>query len=176
MRLSPLDIRQQQFTVRMLRGLDPAEVDAFLEDVADDYESLLKDNALMREQLAGHEERLRTVNDIEATLKDTLVTTQRLADEIKENARRDADEVRENVRREAQLLLRDAELQRDKLIEDIRAEAERTRTDIQALKRMRRQLIEDIRARLEVYQRMLAGDIAELPAEAGDGPDDERRS
>ena len=37
MRISPQDIRQQQFTVKMVRGFDPQEVDAFLEDVAEDY-------------------------------------------------------------------------------------------------------------------------------------------
>ena len=35
MRISPHDIRQQQFTVRMFRGFEPHEVDAFLEEVAD---------------------------------------------------------------------------------------------------------------------------------------------
>ncbi|MBI3825752.1 MAG: DivIVA domain-containing protein [Candidatus Rokubacteria bacterium] len=168
MRLSPLDIRQQQFTVRMLRGLDPAEVDAFLEDVADDYESLLKESALVREQLAGHEERLRNITEIETTLKDTLVTTQRLAEEMKESARREADDVRESAKREAELLRRDAELSGEKVLEEARAEAERMRAEIQTLKRMRRQLVEELRARLEMYQRMLAGDLAELP-------DDERK-
>ena len=51
MRITPHDIRQQQFTVRMFRGFDPQEVDAFLEDVADDYESLLKENQLLKEQI-----------------------------------------------------------------------------------------------------------------------------
>ena len=43
MRITPQDIRQQQFTVRTFRGFDPQEVDAFLEDVADDYETKLKE-------------------------------------------------------------------------------------------------------------------------------------
>src|SRR5437879_11769454 len=51
MRLSPLDIRQQQFTVRMLRGLDPQEVEAFLEDVAEEYELLLPKRHVLLEQL-----------------------------------------------------------------------------------------------------------------------------
>ena len=57
MRISPLDIRQQQFTVKMFRGFDSSEVDAFLDDVADDYEVVLKENALLKEQLATLEER-----------------------------------------------------------------------------------------------------------------------
>jgi cell division initiation protein len=82
MRISPNDIRQQQFTVRVFRGFDPQEVDAFLEDVADDYEALLKESQLLREQVAAQEERSRGVMDLERTLQDTLVTTQRLADDL----------------------------------------------------------------------------------------------
>ena len=73
MRLTPLDIRQQQFTVRMFRGLDPHEVDAFLEDVAEDYETLLKENALLKEQLAALEERSRGLADREKALQETPV-------------------------------------------------------------------------------------------------------
>ena len=43
MRITPLDIRQQQFTVKMFRGFDVQEVDTFLEDLAADYENLLKE-------------------------------------------------------------------------------------------------------------------------------------
>src|SRR5439155_14806840 len=51
MRISPLDIRQQQFTVKMLRGFDPHEVDAFLDDVAEDYEAVLRENAPRKKNL-----------------------------------------------------------------------------------------------------------------------------
>src|SRR2546428_519007 len=111
MRLSPLDIRQQQFTVRMLRGLDPQEVEAFLEDVAEEYEQLLKENVTLREQLGVHEERARRVNEVERMLTETLVTTQKLTDEMKDAARRDG-----------QLLVREAEMQGEKVMEAARAE------------------------------------------------------
>ena len=80
MRISPHDIRQQQFTVRMFRGTDRQEVDSFLEDVADDYETLLKEHQLLKEQLAAMEDRQRGVLDRERSLNETLVTTQRLVD------------------------------------------------------------------------------------------------
>jgi cell division initiation protein len=148
MRLSPLDIRQQQFTVRMFRGLDPQEVDAFLEDVAEDYESILKENALLKEQLSSHEEKSRSIGDVERTLKDTLVTTQKLAEEMKEAARRDA-----------QLIVREAEVRSDKLMEEARIEEARLRTDINALRRVHRQVVEDLRATLGRYERVFADDL-----------------
>ena len=48
MRITPMDIRQQQFTVKMFRGFDVQEVDTFLEDVAQDYEALMRENTLLK--------------------------------------------------------------------------------------------------------------------------------
>ena len=53
MRITPHDIRQQQFTSKMLKGYDPQEVDAFLDDVAEDYESVLKETALLKEHFGA---------------------------------------------------------------------------------------------------------------------------
>src|SRR5712691_6683991 len=150
MRISPLDIRQQQFTVRWFRGFDKHEVDAFLDDVADDYETVLKENALLKEQLATLEERSRGLTEREKALQDTLVTTQRLGDEMKAAARR-----------EAELHMREAELRAEKLLEEVRSEEARLRTDIQALRRAKRQLVEDLRATLDSYYRMMAAEFGE---------------
>jgi cell division initiation protein len=150
MRLSPLDIRQQQFTVRMFRGLDPQEVDAFLEDVAEDYEAILKENALLKEQLAAHEERSHGIGDVERTLKETLVTTQKLTEEMKEAARRDA-----------QLILREAEIRGEKAVDEARGEEARIRIEINGLRRAHRQLLEDLRATLGRYERYFADDLVQ---------------
>jgi|RhiMetdeSRZDD1v2_1073273.scaffolds.fasta_scaffold08851_12 cell division initiation protein len=158
MRITPQDIRQQQFTVRTFRGFDPQEVDAFLEDVADDYETKLKECQLLKEQVAALEERQRGVLDLERTLQDTLLTMQRLADEVKAAARREADELRSAARQESELIVREAELRGEKGIEAARAEEGRIRADIQTLKRSRRQLVGDLAATLERYQRLLVAE------------------
>jgi len=147
MRITPHDIRQQQFTVRMFRGFDPSEVDAFLEDVADDYEGLLKENALLKEQIAASEERSRGVVEREKNLHDVMVTTQRLVDEMKSAAKR-----------EAELIVREAELRGEKAVEAARGEEAKIRVEIQTLKRMRRQLVEELGATMDRYQRMLAAE------------------
>ena len=155
MRISPLDIRQQQFSVKWFRGFDVHEVDAFLDDVAEDYEAVLKEVALLKEQIAAQEERARGVTERERTLQDTLVTTQRLVEEMKNNARR-----------EAELILREAELTGEKSLEASRAEEGRIRADIMALKRMRRQVSEELAATLERYQRLLATEVSTGDADA----------
>ena len=150
MRITPHDIRQQQFTVRMFRGFDPSEVDAFLEDVADDYEGLLKENALLKEQIAAQEERSRGVLEREKNLHDVMVTTQRLVDEMKTTAKREAD-----------LIVREAELRGEKAVEAARGEEAKIRVEIQTLKRMRRQLVEELGSTMERYQRMLTREMEE---------------
>lgn len=154
MRITPMDIRQQQFTVRF-RGFDRQEVDAFLADVAADYEQLVKENALLKEQLAALEERSRGIEGREKLLRDTLLTTQRLAEEMKEGAKR-----------EANLLVREAELQGDKLLEEARAEEAKIKAEILALKRTRRQLAEGLRVTLDMYQRLVNEELGD----AGAGP------
>ena len=158
MRISPLDIRQQQFTVKMFRGFAVQEVDAFLEDVAEDYEALLKENALLKEQLQALEDRTRGLEGREKILQDTLITTQRLTEEMKENARREAAVIR-----------KEAELAGEKHLDALRAEEAALRTEINHLKRQRRQLAEALRSTLEMYQRLIEQDLAGEPA-GGDAP------
>jgi len=157
MRITPHDIRQQQFTSKMFKGYDPHEVDAFLDDVAEDYESVLKETALLREQMAAIEERSRGVNEREKSLQETLVTTQRLAEEMKAAARR-----------EAELIVREAELRAEKVLEAVRGEEARIRTEIHVLRRMRRQVFEEMTSTLQRYQRLVsAEDVAEVPDHDG---------
>ena len=151
MRLGPTDIRQQQFTERLFRGFDKDEVDRFLDQVAEDYESVIKENALLKEQLAAYEERARTTAELEKTLQDTLITTQKLTDDMKVNARREAETV-----------MREAQLSGEKTLEEARAEEARILSEVRGLKRTRRQLIEDLRATLAQYQRQLAIDVDDV--------------
>lgn len=145
MRITPHDIRQQQFTSKMFKGYDPQEVDAFLDDVAEDYESVLKEAALLKEQMVAQEERSRGVAEREKSLQETLVTTQRLAEEMKAASRR-----------EAELIVREAELRAEKVLEAVRGEEARIRTEIHALRRMRRQVFEEMSSTLERYQRLMS--------------------
>ena len=158
MRITPMDIRQQQFTVRMFRGFDVQEVDTFLEDVAQDYEALIKENALLKEQLQVLEDRTRGLEDREKVLQQTLVTTQQLTEEMKEGARR-----------EASLILREAELEGEKLLESNRTEEAMLRNEILQLKRQRRQVAEGLRSTLDMYQRMLDQDVKDDPAAGSEG-------
>ena len=148
MRITPMDIRQQQFTVKMFRGFDTQEVDTFLEDLAADYEALLKENSLLKEQLQALEERTRGLEEREKVLQETLVTTQRLVEEMKDQARR-----------EAAVIIREAEVQADRIIEASRTAEGNLQSEIISLKRTRRQLTEGLRSTVEMYRRLLEQDL-----------------
>ena len=150
MRITPMDIREQQFTVKMFRGFDVQEVDTFLEDLAEDYETLLKENQLLKEQLQALEERARGLEDRERALQETLVTTQRVTEEMKESARR-----------EAALLVREAELRGEKTVQAAQTSEAAIQAQVTALKRMRRQLAEGLRTTIEMYQRLLDQELKE---------------
>ena len=148
MRLSAMDIRQQQFHMRF-RGFDPQEVDAFLEEVAEDYEELVKENNLLKEQLVALEERTRGMETREKALNDALLTTQKIAEDFKEHAKR-----------ESQLALREAQLQAEKLLEEARQEQVKLAAEIGALKRQRRQIAEELLATLSMHQRLIEQGLA----------------
>jgi len=143
-----MDIRQQQFTVRMFRGFDVQEVDTFLEDLAGDYDAMLKENTLLKEHLQAAEERTRGLEQRERMLQETLVTTQRMVEEMKYNARRGA-----------QLVIKEAEMQGEKTIEAARTAEAAIQAQISQLKRTRRQLAESLRATVDMYQRLLDQDL-----------------
>ena len=158
MRVTPMDIRQQQFTVKMFRGFDVQEVDTFLEDLAGDYETLLKENALLKEQLQILEERTRGLEDRERILQETLVTTHKVVEEMKESARR-----------EAALAVRAAELNAEKILEAARVQEATIHAEVEALKRTRRQFTESLRSTVEMYQRLLNQEGASTDEEGGKG-------
>jgi len=114
MRLSAMDIRQQQFVVKLFRGFDPQEVDAFLEEVADDWEELLRENNLLKDQLARLEEQKKATDEQNQSLQQTLIIAQKMAEEFRESSKRAAD-----------IVLREAQLQAEKLLEESRQEQTR---------------------------------------------------
>ena len=150
MRMTATDIRQQQFAVRLFRGFDPQEVDAFLEEMADDVEELSRENALLKEQLIVVEEKSRGVEGREKTLQETLVTTQKIAEEFKENSRR-----------EAELVLREAHLRAEKAMQDVREEHAKLTAEVGALRRLRRQLGEEIMSTIAMHKRLAEQALAE---------------
>ena len=120
MNVSPLDLRQQRFRAAF-RGFDRIEVTSFLAAVADDYEQALRETDRLRQELAKMEAVLNENREAERTLRNTLLTAQRLADEMKEHAEQEGKRILREAEGRASLLLEKAQMRREDIQRDIDA-------------------------------------------------------
>src|SRR6476620_1155641 len=104
MNVSPLDLRQQRFRTA-LRGFDKVEVASFLAAVADDYEQALRETDRLRQDMVRMEAALSEHREHEKNLKATLMTAQRLADDIKAHAEQEASRIILEAQGRSDLLL-----------------------------------------------------------------------
>ena len=86
--LSPRDITHQSFDGRV-SGYDKAQVRAYLSDVARSLESLLQENRQQRERLAELQAELEEKKRAEDEIRRAIVSAERLAHEVRENAARE---------------------------------------------------------------------------------------
>lgn len=105
----------------MMGGYDQGEVDHFLEQVAEELEILTVDCQQLRDELSRTKLTLEEMQNREATLKETLLTTQRMTDDLKANARREAELVIANAQMRAEQLLQQTEDRRIKMVAEIQA-------------------------------------------------------
>jgi cell division initiation protein len=126
MRIAPLDLRQQRFRMA-LRGFDRTEVVAFLTEAADDYEHALREIDRLRQDLLRGEALLSEHRERETNLRNTLLTAQRLADEVRAAA--------EN---EGKMIVREAQGRADLLLQKAGARLEEIERDITELRLRRR--------------------------------------
>ena len=118
MRVAPLDLRQQRFKT-VMRGFDKTEVVAFLTEAADDYEHALREIDRLRQDLVRVESLLTEHREREANLRNTLLTAQRLADEIKEAAQTEARLIVKEAQGRADLILQKGQSQLQEVERDI---------------------------------------------------------
>src|SRR5918992_2316462 len=118
MRVAPLDLRQQRFR-KAFRGYDKTEVVAFLTEAADDYEHALREIDRLRQDLQRMEGLLGEHRDREANLRNTLLTAQRLADEIKDAAQNEAKLIVKEAQGRADLLLQKGQVRLEEVERDI---------------------------------------------------------
>lgn len=146
MRITPLDIQQKQFPVK-LRGFDMEEVYAFLEIIREEMEELLRENASLKESVSRAENHIKEYRDMESTLKETLMTAQQMVEDYKENARK-----------EAELIIKEAELKADTVIKEAHEKVIKIHEDIVDLKGIRRHFKEEVKRLIEGHLMMLEHD------------------
>jgi cell division initiation protein len=126
MKVTPLDLRQQKFK-SVMRGFDREEVLQFLSEVADDYEQALRDAEKVREDLTRTTAQLDELREHERNLRNTLLTAQKLADEIRNNAEQ-----------EAKRLVREAESRADLVLQKAQARLEEVQREVDGVRLKRK--------------------------------------
>jgi len=132
MKVTPLDLRQQRFNT-VMRGYDRGEVQAFLLEVADDYENALREMDKLRQDVTKLDAVLSEHRGQERNLRNTLLTAQK-----------HADDVRETAQKEAALIVREAEGQRDLILQKAQARVDEVQREIESLRLKRREVENDI--------------------------------
>jgi cell division initiation protein len=145
MALTALDIQQQRFKARFGGGVDRNEVDAFLSLVANEFERLQRENGELREQERASRRIVDEYRTREDALKETMITAQRVTDDIKRAASK-----------EAEIILGRAELEADKILERAQERLTDLLRDIGELKRQRAQLVSQLKATIEQHRALVA--------------------
>jgi cell division initiation protein len=128
MKVSPLDLRQLRFRTAF-RGFDRAEVLALITEVADDYEHALREVDRLQQEISKMEALLNQHREHERDLRDTMVTAQRVSDDIRTNAEAQARQI-----------VREAEGRSDLLLQKTQARLEDIQREIDGMKMKRREV------------------------------------
>lgn len=118
MKLTPLEIKQQQFE-KSLRGYDVADVQAFLTLVSTEYEHLLTKNKELENEIDKLTDRVKHYERVEEALHETLQTTKESISQKMENARLEASNVTDKAQMEAEAIIKEANQQRSKIRQSI---------------------------------------------------------
>jgi cell division initiation protein len=146
MKLTPLDIHHKEFR-HSLRGYSEEEVDAFLDEVADEFERLFKENIDLNEKLEAMEAKVREFEQMEKTVHNTLVAAQKSAEDIEANATKEAD-----------LTRKDAELRAKEIIHEALSLKQKTQNEFMRIKQAETDFRQNFRALLERH----LGEMSEI--------------
>lgn len=102
--LTPVDIENLRFKKTAL-GYSTDEVDEFLETLIVDYEKVFKDNVKLNSKIAMLEENLKRYDDMEETIKTSIMLAEKTAKETKVTAKEQAENILDRAGLEAEKLI-----------------------------------------------------------------------
>jgi cell division initiation protein len=143
MKITPLDVGNHRFP-RRWKGYDPREVDIFLEMVSQEMEELIQENRFLSEDLKKKSTELSEFKEKEQILKETMITAQRVAEDMKNN-----------MVKEAQAIVGQAELERDCIIRRAQDRVIELQSEISSLQDDRVRFREELRGLIRTYLALL---------------------
>ena len=154
MKLTPLDIQQQRFP-KSVMGFDKLEVQGFLEFVSREFENLLSELAQQKERISRQDDELFRYREREETLKEALVTAQKMSEDMKTHAKKESD-----------LVIAEAEMKAERIVHSAHGRLLQILEEIGDLKRQRVELVSSLRQVLDVHTKLLDVAPHEKPNES----------
>jgi cell division initiation protein len=113
MGLSPQEIRHAKIARGW--GYGKGSVDGLLGEIVQSFEEVWRDRAELQDRLEQMESDIARYRDLETLLRKTLVSAERSAQELKDQARREADIVMTEAHAQARLIKQQALAEREHL-------------------------------------------------------------
>jgi cell division initiation protein len=159
MRVTPLDIIQKDFE-KVRRGYAPDDVKAFLDEVRESLEEVLKENQQLKDLLVARQDEIDTLRESELGIKDTLLLARQLAADVRRAAHREAD-----------VIVGEARIEAEQILATAHDEHRRTMEQIMRLRAIRQHYFSNMRALLESQGKILTeieaqSDALALPLQA----------
>ena len=148
--LTPLDIDNKTFKKSKLGGYDINDVEEFLVKVMDDYETLYKENAQLRDKTIAMQESVSYYKSIEDGVNKTI-----------ENAHETADSIKLAAQKEADSIIQKAELESKGKLDELKLQIARTEAELEEKKKQMQIYNIRVSSMLEAQLKILNEDGAE---------------
>jgi cell division initiation protein len=119
MSLTPVEIRHVNLPRRPL-GYERRATDDLLANVVTSFEEVWRERADLRDAIEELEHELTRQKEVEGALRNTLLTAERMADDVRTHARREADVIISEARAAARDIVSGAENERERINNEIR--------------------------------------------------------
>ena len=143
MKIAPIDIAHKNFRKKTF-GFDPEDVMEFLRAIADEYEDVIRERNALKEQMREKELAILEYKERDQTLRETLITAQRMS-----------EKVREDAEKEAKLILNDANHKAEMIVKDARDSLKAVYQEITDIKRAKIQFESHLKALVSTHLKIL---------------------
>jgi len=120
MTLTPVEIRHVKPAQTLMRGYRRSVVDDLLDEIVVSFEDVWRERADLADKVEQLEADLVRYRELESLLRTTLVSAEKAAVTLKEQARKEADLIVEEARSEARAITRIARSDHDRLLGEVR--------------------------------------------------------
>jgi cell division initiation protein len=120
MSLTPVEIRHLKPSKSFIGGYDKTEIDNVLDEIVASFEDVWRERADLADKVEELQADLGRFRELEGLLRTTLISAERAAVGLKEQAAKEADLIVQEARNEARAITRTARSDHDRLLTEVR--------------------------------------------------------